>query len=400
MATYQYVARTAGGEEVAGVLEAEDSAAAVRVLDEKDLFPVQVDVHRPAAGRARFFGTGRIRARDVGVLYGQLGDLLRAGVPMLRALDTLITALGSGRLQEEVRRVRTEVAEGRPLADALGDRPDVFHGAHVAMVRAGERGGFLEDVLTNLSDFVERQDELQSKVRGALVYPALLVSLLVAVVIAALIWFVPRFAEFLRDVPKPLPTALLFKMSEVLRRDWLLVLGFAGVGGFALWGFMRSGAGRRAWDRLRIRLPLFGKAIRMVSLTRFCRVLGTMLSSGVPILEALAISKGATGSAVLSDTVEEALENVRAGEPLADPLRASGAFPPEIVEMIAVAEESNQLETVLVRIADTVERRTNRQVDVTVRLLEPLILVIMAAVIGFVVVALYYPIFTMASSLQ
>ncbi len=399
MATYQYVARTATGEEVAGVLEAESSAAVVRALDEKSLFPVQVDERQPAA-QVRAFGMGRVRARDVGIFYGQLADLLRAGVPMLRALDTLMTALGSGRLREVVRRIRMEVSEGRPLADALADRLDIFAGPHVAMVRAGERGGFLEDVLTNLSDFVERQDELQGKVRGAMVYPALLVSLLVVVVTIALVVFVPQFEEFLRDAPKPLPTVVLFKMSEVLRRDWLLVLGFVGLGVFLVWAFLRSAAGRRAWDQLRIRLPVFGKAVRMVSLTRFCRVLGTMLSSGVPILEALSISKDATGSVVLGETIGGAVENVRAGEPLADPLRESGAFPLEIVEMIAVAEESNQLETVLVRIADTVERRTNRQVDLTVRLLEPLILVIMAAVIGFVVVALYYPIFTMASTLK
>jgi general secretion pathway protein F/type IV pilus assembly protein PilC len=211
---------------------------------------------------------------------------------------------------------------------------------------------------------------------------------------------VPQFQEFLRDSEKPLPTLILFKASDVLRGEWPLVVGLLGVGGFAGWSFFRSRSGRRLWDRARIRMPLFGKAVRMVSITRFCRVLGTMLASGVPILEALAISKDATGSVVLSETISEAVENVRRGESLAQPLKASGAFPAEVIEMIAVAEESNQLEAVLVRIADTVERRTNRQVDLAVRLIEPLILVVMAGAIGFVAVALYYPIFTMAASLK
>jgi general secretion pathway protein F/type IV pilus assembly protein PilC len=398
MATYQYVAKTAAGEVVAGALQADDEAGAVRSLDEKSLFPVRVQ----AAGAAGPVGraAGRVRLSDVGVLYGQLGDLLHAGVPMLRALDTLVEALPQRRLREEVRRIRGEVADGKPLAEALAGQPKVFAVPHVAMVRAGERGGFLEQVLANLADFVERQDELQSKVRGAMVYPALLVSMLVVVVLVALVWLVPQFQEFLREAEKPLPTQVLFAASALVRRDWPVLVGALGLAGFGAWAALRSEAGRRLWDELRIRLPLFGQAVRMVSITRFCRVLGTMLSSGVPILEALGISKDATGSGVLAATIGRAVENVRAGEPLADPLRASGAFPPEIVEMIAVAEESNQLETVLVRIADTVERRTNRQVDLAVRLIEPLILVIMAGAIGFVAAALYYPIFTMASSLK
>jgi general secretion pathway protein F/type IV pilus assembly protein PilC len=399
MATFQYEARTAAGQVVTGVVEADNESAAVRTLDEKSLFPVRVRAGAAAAAPTAF-GGGRISLRDVGVLYGQLGDLLHAGVPMLRALDTLTQALPQPRLRAEVQRVRGEVADGRSLADALGARPKVFATAHAAMVRAGERGGFLEDVLTSLSDFVERQDELQSKVRGAMVYPTLLVSLLTAVVLVALVWLVPQFQEFLRDAEKPLPTQVLFGLSHLVRQDWPILVGILALGGFGLWGTLRSPAGRRIWDQVRIRLPLFGKAIRMVSITRFCRVLGTMLSSGVPILEALSISKDATGSAVLAATIGRAVENVRAGEPLAEPLRASGVLPPEVVEMISVAEESNQLETVLVRIADTIERRTNRQVDLAVRLIEPLILVVMAGAIGFVAAALYYPIFTMARSLK
>jgi len=185
-----------------------------------------------------------------------------------------------------------------------------------------------------------------------------------------------------------------------VRTLWPLVLMALGVSAVAGWGLLTSEYGRRLWDRWRLRIPVFGRAARLVSITRFCRVLGMMLKNGVPVLQALGISKDATGSAVLSDHIAEAAENVRAGETLAEPLKASRFFPIEIIEMIAVAEESNQLEKTLLGIADTVERRTNRQVDLAVRLIEPLILVGMAGGIGFFGVALVYPIFSMAGAMR
>ncbi len=398
MATYRYIARTGAGEEVTGVMQAENQAAVVRSLDEKSLFPVRVAEEKLRQGLS--LGGGRVRMRDVGTLYSQMADLLRAGVPVLRALEVLARALPPGALKREVLRVREQVAEGRPLADALGERPDAFAPAHVAMVRAGERGGFLEEVLANLAAFVERQDELRAKVRGSMIYPLLLLTVLSAVLIAALVWLVPQFAEFLEEAEKPWPTKVLFGISALVRGHWMaaLVVAAGAIGGG--WAAFRSEAGRRAWEHARLKLPLFGRAIRMVSITRFCRVLGTMLASGVPILEALRISKDATGSDVLAESIEGATENVRAGEPLAAPLASSGLFPAEVIEMIAVAEESNQLEAVLVRIADVVEQRTNRQVDLAVRLIEPLILVVMAAAIGFLALALLYPILLMATSLS
>jgi general secretion pathway protein F/type IV pilus assembly protein PilC len=196
-----------------------------------------------------------------------------------------------------------------------------------------------------------------------------------------------------------MPTQILFGISYTLRHNLPMVL--LGVGLAVLVGrsYVRSSAGRRNWERWRMRVPLAGKALRMVAITRFCRILGTMLANGVPILQALAISRDATGSALMASSIEEAAENVRAGAPLAEPLRKSRLFPPEIVEMIAIGEESNQLEKVLVQIADTVERRTNRQVDQAVRLIEPLILILLAGIIAFVAVGLLYPVFTMGQNI-
>jgi len=395
MATFQYQARTAAGEQVTGVIQADNETAAVRALDERKLYPVRVAEHRDSSAR----GGGKIRLREIGIMYGQLADLLRAGVPLLRALETIAKAGVNERMAKTLLSVRDGVSAGKALADAMADLPEAFPALHVAMVRAGEKAGFLEDVLTNISGFIERVDELQSKIRGAMIYPAVLSVLGVTVTLGMLIWFVPRFRPIFGDRTLPWPTRVMFALSDALINQWPVLLGLLLGGLGCVWWFIRSEWGRRVWERWRLRIPVLGRVIRTISVTRFCRILGTMMANGVPILQALAISKDATGSVILADCVEQAGEAVRAGESLSDPLRASGMFPIQILEMIAVAEESNQLEKVLVEIADTVERRTDRQVDQAVHLIEPLILVLMAITIGLLAVGLLYPILTMAQSL-
>ena len=396
MASFQYIARNAAGEEVAGVMQADSEVAVARTLDERQLFPVRISENAQSSGGMG----GRIRLRDIGVMYGQLGDLLSAGVPLLRALDILARVGLNKRLAAVIARVREDVAAGEALAEAFGKHPEVFTSLHSAMVRAGERAGFLEEVLTNLAGFIERQDELRSKVRGALVYPAVLVTVGTLLIVSMLVFLVPRFRPFFQNISLPVPTRVLFAISDLLRGQLWVLAGALVMIGILVRAAVRSESGRQAWDRWRLKIPLAGRAISMVSVTRFCRILGTMLANGVPILQALAISKDATGCALMAQSIERAAESVRGGEPLAEPLKKSGLFPPEIVEMIAVGEESNQLEKVLVQIADTVERRTSRQVDQAVRLIEPLILVLLAIVVAFVAVGLLYPIFTMSQTLK
>jgi general secretion pathway protein F/type IV pilus assembly protein PilC len=398
VATYQYTAKTASGEEVGGLMQADSEAAVVRALDEKRLFPVRV-AERVTAAQSGL--GGRVRARDVGILYAQLADLLGADVPALRALDILARVTVNKRLAALIGRVRDDVAAGKSLADSMAVYPAVFTPLHVAMVRAGERAGFLEDVLSNMAQFIERQEELQAKVIGALVYPSVVVSVALTVILGVLLFMVPQFKSMFETLKTiPWPTALLFATSDLVLALWPLVLLVVVVGLIGSWGFLTSDQGRRMWDRWRLRMPLVGKAARLIAITRFCRILGTLLKNGVPVLQALAIAKDATGSAVLAESIAQAAENVRAGQTLAEPLKASGLFPLEILEMIAVAEESNQLEKTLLGIADTVERRTNRQVDLAVRLIEPLVLILIAGGIGFFGVALVYPIFSMAGALK
>ncbi len=395
MASYQYIAKNASGEQVVGTMQADSEAHVVRTLGDRDLFPVNVSLEE--VGHS--LQLTRIRAADVGVVFRQLADLLRAGVPLLRSLDVIIRASSKQPLIDVLTEVRNAVSKGETLAEAMREHPQAFTQLHVAMVIAGEEGGFLEDVLENIATFTERQDELRSKVRGAMIYPVVLTTIGTLAMLGILLIFVPLFRDFFSGMDLPAPTRIIFAASALLTDQWglLLAMLILAVGGGT--AFLRSNFGREAWARWRLKLPLLGPLNRSVSVARFCRIFGTMLRSGVPILRSLDISKDATGSAVLAEQIDKAAENVRAGESLAEPLRESGAFPPDIIEMIAVAEESNRLDKVLEQVADTVERKTARRVDAAVRLIEPLILVVLATMICFVAVGLLYPIFTMSEAL-
>lgn len=397
MTNFEYTARTDSGDKVMGLVEADNEVAALRTLQEQRLFPIEVV--SKASGRNEGKRTGRLRARDLGIMYGQLADLLRAGVPLLKALDSLTRASVSRGLKARLHTIRDAVADGQSLTQALRDDPTSFPVLHTAMIQAGERASFLEDVLSSLSVFIERLDELRGKVRGALIYPALLSALGAVVMVAALLFFVPKFEPLLEGIDKPAPTVLIFGLSTFVRVYWpvALLAGAALVVCVVL--FTNSAVGRDIYERWRLRIPVVGTALRMVAITRFCRILGTMLANGVPLLQALNISKDSIGSPLLAQRVEEAAENVRGGASLSAPLGRGGLFPPEILAMISVAEESNQLQNVLIRIADTVEQRTNRQVDQAVRLLEPVVLCVVAMAIGFLALGLLLPIFTLASSL-
>tara|TARA_B000000460_G_scaffold248483_1_gene226165 strand:+ start:215 stop:1417 length:1203 start_codon:yes stop_codon:yes gene_type:complete len=397
MPKFQYTARNLSGGKVSGNVEAEGEIAAARLLENRELFPI--DVWNSEAGESATSFRRRISSRDLGVMYGQLSDLLASGVPLLRSLKSLVKSTVNKRLAVVLREIHNEVADGQSLHESMAGHQDIFPTLHTVMVQAGERASFLDDVLESLSVFLERLDELQGKVLGALVYPTMLVLLGGSVMIGALVFFVPKFEPMLAGMDKPMPTEIVFLLSESVRRYWLIIA--AGIGGLIafFWSVLQSQAGKQAMERWRLKIPVAGNALRMVAITRFCRILGTMLANGVPILQALAISRDATGSALLAKNIDEAIENVRAGEPLTEPLKAGGMFPEQVIAMISVAEESNQMQKVLLQIADSVERRTNQQVDQAVRLIEPAILCLVAAGIGFLALGLLLPIFTMASSL-
>ncbi|HUS34530.1 MAG TPA: type II secretion system F family protein, partial [Verrucomicrobiae bacterium] len=378
MALFNYTAMTEAGQKISGALEGESQSAVVRALEEKNLFPVNVwgkDAAATKDGRVK----RKVKTRDLGTMYGQLADLIGSGVPLLRALDSLIRSTSASGLKELLKEIRTAVSEGKTLTDTVRQYPEVFPPLHIAMIQAGERAAFLEEVLRSLAGFLERFEELRSKVLGAMIYPAVLVALGVSVMIGALIFFVPKFEPLLNSAKKPLPTEILFGASIVARKYWYLVI-IGGIGLVAvIWTNLKSEKSRRVMEKWQLKIPVVGTALRLLAITRFCRILGTMLANGVPLLHALKIAKDATGSNILSERIASATEAVRDGKRLSEPLAEGGFFPDQILAMITVAEESNKLDKVLVQIADTVERRTNRQVDQAVRLIEPAILVVVAA---------------------
>ena len=397
MPKFQYTARNLSGGKVAGLIEADGEGAAIQLLERKELYPVDIWNTEDKADNRLF--RGRISNRDLGVMYGQLSDLLGSGVPLLRALKSIVKSTVNKRLKGVLGDIHNSVADGKSLYESMAEHHNIFPELHTVMVQAGERASFIEEVLESLSVFLERLDELRGKVLGALIYPVMLVMLGGTVMVSALVLFVPKFEPMLAGIEKPMPTEVIFFLSESIRNYWAIIaIAIGGLIAF-FWSAMQSQSSKRAMERWRLKIPVAGTAMRMVAITRFCRILGTMLANGVPILQALAISRDATGSALLAENIDDAIKNVRAGEPLTEPLKGGGLFPEQVLAMISVAEESNQLQKVLLHIADSVERRTNQQVDQAVRLIEPVILCMVAAGIGFLALGLLLPIFTMASSL-
>ena len=397
MPTYSYRAIGQDGQAVAGSLTAENYQVALRLLDEQALMPVNV---KEGAIKARSI-TGRVKRvklRYLVTYYSQLGDLLRAGVPMLRALDVLAKQDANPVLTEVVREVREDVAGGASLADAMEKHPNAFSELDAAMIRAGERGGFLEDVLTRISSFVERQNELRNKVVGSLVYPAVLLGAGTLVVTFLMVFVVPKLGEHLREENYNILTHLVMGTCDVLANYfWALIIGVAAAV-FGVSAVFKTGWGKMVKARLQLKAPMVGPIYTMVSVCRFCRILGTMLSNGVPILQSLKVSKDSAGNPILADEIEKAAENVRKGEALSTPLERSGLFPVDVIDMIAVAEESNNLENVLIQIADTNETRTARTIDLAVRLIEPILLVVMAGMVLCIALALLLPILTMSTT--
>lgn len=398
MPQFLYTAMNESGVRVAGMLEAESEAAVLRALEDKRLFPVSVKGKGAAAPGAKP-RRRRVKSADLGMIYSQLADLLGSGVPLLRAMDSLVKSTPAPHLKELLREIRSAVAEGKSLTDTLRQYPEVFPPLHTAMIQAGERAAFMEEVLRSLSGFIERFEELRGKVMGALIYPAVLAGLGTVVMFAALMFFVPKFEPLLANTKKPLPSEIMFAASHIVRNYWYLVALALGALGALVWFNLKNEAVKRKLEVWRLKIPVVGSALRLLAITRFCRILGTMLANGVPLLAALKISKDATGSNILADRIVEAAEAVRDGKRLSEPLSKGDFIPEQILAMITVAEESNNLDKVLVQIADTVERRTNRQVDQAVRLIEPAILCCVAAAIGFLALGLLLPIFTMASAL-
>ncbi|MBI3463038.1 MAG: type II secretion system F family protein [Planctomycetes bacterium] len=400
MPDFAYIARDLSGNRVSGKLTAATAQEALSMLGQKALFPVQVEAEKSSA--VSFLPARRIKAQLMATTFGQLADLLRSGVPLLRSLDVVQRQSSNERLTAVLAEVRGRVEEGASLAEAMARHPRVFSEMAISMVRAGGEGGFLEDALDHVADFTEKQEDIKSRTLGALAYPGFLSVVGTLVVTGLIVFIVPKFEVLFARLKErgelPIFTEWLLALSNLLQHWGLLILGLLIAGVVYLKMKLATEAGRLLADRLKLRVPLAGTIFLNMAVARFCRVLGTLLKNGVPILRSLQISNDATGNRVLSAAIRDASENISSGEALASPLAACGHFPPAVVEMIAVAEESNTLEKVLTDIAEGLERRTWRQLDLFVRLLEPLMLLVLAAVVLVVVIALLLPVIKMSTT--
>lgn len=404
MPLFEYSARDLSGGLVTGTIEAENPTRASTLLSTRDLFPTNIQQTTPPVTLSSLFRRGgRVKGQTLAVFYGQLASLLRAGVPMSRSLTVLSGQSTNETLSAATADLRSRVEDGQSLGDAMAKHETIFGDMACNMVRAGSEGGFLEDALERVGIFTELQEDLKGRTASALAYPIFLFAVGVVVVTALLVFFVPSFdALFDRLRAKgemPAATEWLLTFSNILRRFGFLIAGGLVVLTIATLRYLQTPGGQDRFDRLKLRIPVLGGILMNLSVARFCRVLGTLLSNGVPIVRSLTIASTAAGNRLLQRSIDGASENLQGGESLASPLRRSGYFPPAVVEMISIGEESNSLDTVLPDIADSLEKTTFRRLDLFVRLLEPIMLLIMAVFVLTVVMALLVPVLKSSSSI-
>ncbi|MHC4175891.1 MAG: type II secretion system F family protein [Planctomycetota bacterium] len=408
MPDFSYVARNHSGEKVSGSISADGRREALAALAGQALFPIDVQADSPVVEDHR---VRRVPAQLLATTYGQMSDLLQSGVPLLRSLEVLQKQTSHAGLTHVLGQMHRQIEDGATMAEAMGRFEHIFGEMAVSMIRSGGEGGFLEEAFSRVAEFTEAAEDLKKRTIGAMVYPLFLAAVGVIVVTVLIVFFVPKFEglfEQLRERGElPALTRGLLWVSARLGNwgldGWtairLVILIAAVVGGWYGKRWLSTESGRLWWDRIRLKIPLVGPIFLSLAVARFCRVLGTLLRNGVPILRSLESSSEATANRVLAEAIQKASENISAGQPLAKPLGASGQFPPLVVEMIAVAEQANTLEKVLLQIADALERRTWRRLDLAVRLIEPILLLILAGVVLVVVVALLYPVLKMGTTI-
>ena len=400
MSLFEYTALNKLGRRERGAVDADSLADARRKLRAAHVHVLEIgasgaDDRQAPVAAGRTISLRRIRPRELASAFRQLATLLHAGMPLVRALTALVEQLGTSPLANAIAKVRDRVNEGATLADAFEDHPGVFGELAVNMVRAGEAAGALEEILFRLTDISEKRVNLMNKVRAALVYPVFIAVVGVGVVIFLLSFVIPSIAKLFLDmnVDLPWPTVLLISVSGFMADYlWVIVLA-AGAAFVAVRLWIKTDSGRLMWDRLKLKLPLFGNLVRKIAVSRFARTLGVLLSSGVAILEAIDIVERVVGNMVVVNALEAAKESVRHGDSIANPLRRSGVFPPIVFHMIAVGESSGNLEDGLLNVADAYDDEVEASVGALTALLEPVMIIVMGAVVGFIMLAILLPIF-------
>jgi general secretion pathway protein F/type IV pilus assembly protein PilC len=405
MPEFAYTARSTQGQDSTGVITATSRREAITLLADRSLFPLRVEAQQTAAQRkTRFSLRRRVKSEVLADTFTQLSDLLANGVPLLESLNILTRQTVDARLAEVLKDVREQVADGTGLDAAMAAHSHVFAPLTVSMVRAGLEGAFLEDALERIASFLRKQEELRMKVIGSMTYPAILGVVGVGVTIFLVTVVVPMFQDFFDRLERsgtglPLVTIILISTSNVLVRYGLFIAGGVVAIAMLVKNWMSTEGGRAITDRVKLKIPVVGRIFHGAAVARFCRVLGTLLRNGVPLLTALRISSESTGNQLLQKAVLNSVETISSGDSLSRPLAASGLIPPPVMAMISVAEEANTLDVVLVRIADRIDQRIERQLDMMVRMVEPVMLLVIGGMVLFIIVGVLLPVFDLNASI-
>jgi type II secretory pathway component PulF len=400
MPVFTYNAVTQEGEKTSGTVPATNRSAALEEVVQRGLVPVSVDEQTEGVEQrtSLFAASGRVSAASVEAFNRELANLLAAGVSLSRALSILAREASSAAARKQWASIHEDVSGGTSLSDAMSRYPRSFQPVNVAMVRAGETGGFLDVVLEQIANFRSRERDLMGRVRSALIYPIILAVLASGVLVFLLTYFIPKFSQIFADFGERLPalTRAVVAASEVITDYGLLMLGGLVLVAIVAQRFLASPGGRLAAERALLATPLLGRVLARFALVRFCRMLGTLLEAGVPLVTSLKVAREAIGNQTLAAAVGGSIEQVQQGKPLARSLAASPRlFPASVVEMIAVAEESGRLDKELTRLAGIYEGELDRRLRMLVALAEPALLFVMAAVVGTIVISMLLPVFTL-----
>ncbi len=410
MSTFNYVAMNNQGKEVTGVIESENTTAAIAKLREKGFFPTSVTIDKAGQGdkkkskkKKSFLNaeitifSGGVNGSVLALFTRQLATLIDAGLPLLRSLNVLGDQQKAGCLKSTLEDVSESVEGGSSFSESLEKFPKVFSKLYVNMIKAGEAGGVLEVVLNRLAEFAEKSEKLKKRVKSAMIYPAFVITVAMAVLSFLITFIVPKFAEMFTDLDLELPwmTSFLISVSDIARDQWYIPIG-AVIGGIVFIKVLRrTNKGKYIIDVFLLKVPLVGMLISKISIARFTRTLGTLITSGVPILQALVIVKDTAGNEVIAKAVESVYESIREGESIVEPLRLCKVFPPMVISMIEVGEETGALAEMLIKIADNYDEDVDVAVEGLTSLLEPFLIVFLAVIVGFIVIAMFMPLISL-----
>ncbi|MBX3168011.1 MAG: type II secretion system F family protein [Candidatus Eremiobacteraeota bacterium] len=407
MPTFVYEARDATGQLRKDTIEAANLRAATQRLQEQRMTVIQIKAKAAGAGADGIAGLlSRMKKVDeqaLTVFSRQFATMINAGLAMVRCLDILSEQTEDKKLRETLIQVRRDVEGGSTLSNSLAKHPTVFSMLYISMVKAGEMGGVLDEVLERLAGFMEKDFALKKKVKSALTYPVVILLMASGIVFFLVTYILPTFVALFEgmSLALPLPTQILIAVTKGARNPAVMIplLILLCVGGFLVGQYIKTPAGRKQYDMMKLNIPVFGLLNRKVAISRFCRTLGTLLSSGVPIMQALEIVGRASGNEIIAMTVTKVRESIREGESIASPLGASGMFPPMVTQMVAVGEETGNLDAMLSKIADFYDTEVEYMLASLTSMLEPIMIVGMGGIVGFIVISVFLPLYQLIGNI-